>query len=121
MALGYLLSADTQFIDSNGKPLEGGKLIVCRSFGSKKYQTFKDFKGGLNPLDVPLDSRGMCVLIAEDTDVYDVYCYDKNNRLQWKRSNVAIKSSSPSSTHNINEVKIFFSNDEIVFNTRVVE
>lgn len=90
MALGYLLGAAIQFEDKNGKPLVGGTIRVCLHGTSTPYLTYRDFNGNRNPEFVPLNAAGMCVLIADDAGVYDVYCKDQFGVEQWSRLNVTV-------------------------------
>ena len=89
-ALGYLISPVIQVEDINGKPLVGGRIRVYRHGTQIPYITHKDWSGDLNPAEVRLDARGMCILIAEDNDLYDIYCEDANYVEQWSRLNVAV-------------------------------
>lgn len=90
MALGYLISPVIQVEDINGKPLVGGRIRVYRHGTQIPYITHKDWTGDLNPAEVRLDAKGMCILIAEDDNLYDVYCEDANYVEQWSRLNVAV-------------------------------
>lgn len=90
MALGYLLGAAIQFEDKNGKPLVGGTIRVCLHGTSTPYLTYRDFNGNRNPEFVPLNAAGMCVLIADDANAYDVYCKDQFGVEQWSRLNVTV-------------------------------
>lgn len=89
-ALGYLISPVIQVEDINGKPLVGGRIRVYRHGTQIQYITHKDWSGDLNPAEVRLDARGMCILIAEDDNLYDIYCEDANYVEQWSRLNVAV-------------------------------
>lgn len=88
MALGYLISPALQIAGTNGKPLTGGTLRVTLHGTSTPYITYKDFTGDRNPADVVLDAKGMAVLIADDGNLYDIYCKDMNGVDQWSRLNV---------------------------------
>lgn len=90
MALGYLISPVIQVEDINGKPLVGGRIRVYRHGTQIPYITHKDWTGDLNPAEVRLDAKGMCILIAEDDNLYDVYCEDANYVEQWSRLNVSV-------------------------------
>lgn len=89
-ALGYLISPIIQVEDINGKPLVGGRVRVYRHGTQIPYITHKNWSGDLNPAEVRLDARGMCILIAEDDNLYDIYCEDANYVEQWSRLNVAV-------------------------------
>ena len=90
MALGYLISPAFQYENESGKPLVGGTLRVCHHGTTTPYITYADFQGNRNPEYVPLDAKGMAVLLAEDSRVYDVYCYDSEGVPQWSRLNVSV-------------------------------
>ena len=90
MALGYLISPAFQYENESGKPLVGGTLRVCHHGTTTPYITYADFQGNRNPEYVPLDSKGMAVVLADDSRVYDVYCWDSEGVQQWSRLNVAV-------------------------------
>ncbi|WP_407449588.1 hypothetical protein [Fibrobacter sp.] len=89
-ALGYLISPVIQVEDINGKPLVGGRIRVYRHGTQIPYITRKTWSGDLNPAEVRLDARGMCILIAEEGLLYDIYCEDANYVEQWSRLNVSV-------------------------------
>lgn len=88
MALAYLLDPSFQTLDENGRPLVGGHIEVYRHNTSVKYVTKADFEGTNNPFKIPLNSKGMAVIIADDSNAYDVFCYDRFGALFWSRQNV---------------------------------
>ena len=88
MALAYLLDPSFQTLDENGRPLVGGHIEVYYHNTSTKYVTKADFEGTNNPFKVPLNSKGMAVIIASDQLAYDVFCYDRFGALYWSRQNV---------------------------------
>ena len=90
MALGYLVSPVIQVEDINGKPLVGGFIRVYRHGTTDPYITHRDFDGDLNPDEVVLDARGMCILLAEEGNLYDIYCEDRDRVEQWSRVNVPV-------------------------------
>lgn len=90
MALGYLISPVVQLEDTNGKPLTSGWLNVFAHGTSTPAVTYKDFDGNLNPNDILLDAKGMCIIIADSAKLFDVYCYDRNGVQQWSRLNVGV-------------------------------
>lgn len=89
MALAYLLDPSFQTLDENGRPLVGGYIEVYYHNTSVKYVTKADFEGTNNPFKVPLNSKGMAVIIASDSNAYDVFCYDAFGTLFWSRQNVS--------------------------------
>lgn len=90
--LNYLLQPNFQFVDINGKPLVGGWIEVFLHNTTTPYITKADFEGTDNPFKVVLDSKGMAVVIADDTNSYDVFVYGKNGGLFWSASNVTIST-----------------------------
>lgn len=88
MALAYLLDPSFQTLNENGRPLVGGHIEVYYHNTSTKYVTKADFEGTDNPFKVPLNSKGMAVIIASDSNAYDVFCYDAFETLFWSRQNV---------------------------------
>lgn len=88
MAFAYLLDPSFQTLNENGRPLVGGHIEVYYHNTSTKYVTKADFEGTDNPFKVPLNSKGMAVIIASDQYAYDVFCYDAFGTLFWSRQNV---------------------------------
>ena len=93
MAYGYLLAPSFQSVNINGKPLVGGHIEVYLANTETKYITKCDFDGTDNPFKIPLDSKGMAVVIASGDFVYDVFCYDQFESLFWSRRNVRIEGA----------------------------
>lgn len=94
MSLGYLVSPALQIEDVNGKPLTGGYLRVYEAGTQNIYITYRDFMGDLNTASVELDAKGMAILIADDGNLYDIYCKDRNGVDQWSRLNVKVGGGS---------------------------
>ena len=90
MALAYLLDPSFQFVNENGRPLVGGHIEVYYHNSHLPYVTKSDFDGTNNPFEVPLNSKGMAVIIADDSNAYDVFCHDALGALFWSRENVTI-------------------------------
>ena len=90
MALYYLLDPSFQSVNENGRPLVGGHIEVYFHNTTEKYITKADFEGTNNPFKVPLNSKGMAVIIADDSNAYDVFCYDALGTLFWSRSNIKV-------------------------------
>lgn len=88
MSLGYLISPALQLEDINGKPLVGGYLVTYLHGTTTPYITYADFDGNHNPAKVPLNARGMAILLADADNLYDVYCYDCHDVEQWSRINI---------------------------------
>lgn len=98
MAIGYLISPVIQVEDINGKPLVGGRIRVYVHGTTTPYITYKDFNGDMNPAEVILDNKGMCVLLADTSGLYDIYCEDRNYVEQWSRLNVTAGQSGGGAT-----------------------
>lgn len=91
--LNYLLQPNFQFVDINGKPLVSGWIeVYLHNDTPISYITKADFDGTDNPFKVPLNSKGMAVVIADDANAYDVFVYGKNGGLFWSASNVTIST-----------------------------
>jgi hypothetical protein len=91
--LNYLLQPNFQFVDINGKPLVGGWIeVYIHNDTPIPYITKADFDGTDNPFKVPLNVKGMAVVIADDANAYDVYVYGRNGGLFWSASNVTIST-----------------------------
>lgn len=93
MALAYLLDPSFQTLNENGRPLVGGHIEVYYHNSHLPYITKADFDGTNNPFEVPLNSKGMAVIIADVSNAYDIYCYDAFHALYWSRENVTTAGS----------------------------
>lgn len=89
MALNYLLDPLFQIENSAGKPATGGWLEVYIHGTRTKYYCASDFDGTLHPFKVPLDSLGSNIVLADDSQAYDVYAYNRYGSLLMSRYNVA--------------------------------
>lgn len=116
MAYGYLLAPSFQFVNINGKPLVGGHIEVFIHNTDTKYITKADFYGTDNPFEVPLNSKGMAVVIASGDYAYDVFCYDQFGSLFWSGRNVTIGAEGGGSDDAISFTyfDVFNDSDEIV-------
>lgn len=88
MALNYLLSPEFQIVNTAGRPATGGYLEVFVSGPGERYYCASDFNGTLYPFQVPLDSLGSNVVLADDGNAYDVYIYNRYGSLLMSRRNV---------------------------------
>lgn len=88
MALNYLLSPEFQIVNTAGKPATGGYLEVYISGSRERYYCASDFNGTLYPFQVPLDSLGSNVVLADDSQAYDVYVYNRYGGELMSRYNV---------------------------------
>jgi hypothetical protein len=87
--LNYLLAPTFQFTNTAGRPLSGGAYLEVYIHGTRtKYYCASDFEGNLHPFQIPLDSLGANVVLAEDTGTYDVYAYNRFGSMIMSRYNV---------------------------------
>ena len=93
MAYGYLLAPSFQFVNINGRPIANGHLEVFLTNTDTKYITKCDFNGTDNPFKIPLNSKGMAVVIASGDYAYDVFCYDQFGSPFWSGSNIRIEGA----------------------------
>ena len=101
MALNYLLDPAFEMINTAGKPATGGKVNVFVHGTRDKYYCASDFNGTLLPFDIPLDSLGSAVILADDSQAYDVYIYNRYGSLMMSRYNVQPKSGGGVSVQSI--------------------
>lgn len=85
----YLLSPTFQFINSAGKPLTEGYIEVYIAGTRNKYYCASDFNGTLHPFQIPLDSLGANIVLADPDQAYDVYVYNKYGSLIMSRYHVS--------------------------------
>lgn len=85
----YLLAPTFQFINSAGKPLTEGWLEVYIAGTRNKYYCASDFNGTLHPFQIPLDSLGANIVLADPDQAYDVYVYNKYGSLIMSRYHVS--------------------------------
>lgn len=104
MAIGYLISPVIQVEDINGMPLVGGRIRVYEHGTTTPYITYKDFNGDMNPAEVILDNKGMCILLADMDGLYDIYCEDRNYVEQWSRLNVSPGQGGGGSSSSITNI-----------------
>lgn len=84
----YLLAPTFQCVNTSGKPLTEGYIEVYIHGTRNKYYCAKDFDGTLHPFQIPLDSLGANIVLAQPLYSYDVYIYNKYNSLQMSRYNI---------------------------------
>lgn len=84
----YLLAPNFQCVNTSGKPLTEGYIEVYIHGTRNKYYCAKDFDGTLHPFQIPLDSLGANIVLAQPLYSYDVYIYNKYNSLQMSRYNI---------------------------------
>lgn len=88
MALNYLLSPEFQIVNTAGRPASGGYLEVFLHGTRDRYYCSADWDGTLHPFQVPLDSLGGNVVLADESNAYDVYVYNRYGSLLMSRYNV---------------------------------
>ena len=101
MALNYLLDPAFEMVNTAGKPATGGKINVFVHGTRDKYYCASDFNGTLLPFDIPLDSLGSAVILADDSQAYDIYIYNRYGTLMMSRYNVQPKSGGGVSVQSI--------------------
>ena len=85
--LNYLLSPEFQIVNTAGKPCTGYLEVFIH--GSRtRYYCASDWNGTLHPFQVPLDSLGSNVVLADDSHAYDVYVYNRYGSLIMSRYNI---------------------------------
>jgi hypothetical protein len=97
----YLLSPTFQFINSAGKPLTEGWIEVYIAGTRNKYYCASDFNGTLHPFQIPLDSLGANIVLADPDQAYDVYVYNKYGSLIMSRYHVSPGMAGGSGVLNI--------------------
>ena len=76
------------FDDALGHPLRGGTLSTFIAGTTTPIATDKDFEGNKNPAVIPLDSRGECEVVLDDSVNYRFELRDRRGVLIWSRENV---------------------------------
>lgn len=90
MAATGFLSAQVQFFDNLGAPLNGGTLTFYTAGTTTPQNTYAD--SGLttpnaNPLT--LDSAGRAVIYFSPTPAYKCLCKDASGTLLWSQDNIS--------------------------------
>ena len=85
----YLLAPTFQFVNTAGKPLTEGYIEVYIAGTRNKYYCASDFNGTLHPFQIPLDSLGANIVLADPDQAYDVYVYNKYGSLVMSRYHVS--------------------------------
>lgn len=67
---GYLISPAPQFLDTNGRPLSGGRLKVYIAGTTTKATTYSDWNLTKNTWPVVLDAMGTCQVIVSSAELY---------------------------------------------------
>lgn len=85
----YLLDPCFQFENTAGKPLTGGYIEVYLHGTRNRYYCASDFNGTLHPFQIKLDSIGSNIVLADPSNSYDVYVYNRYGNLVMSRYNVS--------------------------------
>lgn len=103
----YLLDPCFELTNSAGKPLTDGYLEVYIAGTRNKYYCASDFAGTLHPFQIPLDSLGSNIVLADPDNAYDVYVYNRFGSLVMSRYNVTPADGGVviSNTERINELE----------------
>ena len=70
MAITRLTNPVLQFFDDDGKPLVGGTVATYNQSTGESIATYADAYGTKNPVKIPLDSRGECVIYVDPNITY---------------------------------------------------
>ena len=97
----YLLAPTFQFVNTAGKPLTEGWIEVYIAGTRNKYYCASDFNGTLHPFQIPLDSLGANIVLADPVQAYDVYVYNKYGSLVMSRYHVSPGMAGGSGVLNI--------------------
>jgi hypothetical protein len=103
----YLLDPCFELTNSAGKPLTDGYIEVYIAGTRNKYYCASDFAGTLHPFQIPLDSLGSNIVLANPDNAYDVYVYNRYGNLIMSRYNVTPADGGAiiSNTERINELE----------------
>lgn len=103
----YLLDPCFELTNSAGKPLTDGYLEVYIAGTRNKYYCVSDFAGTLHPFQIPLDSLGSNIVLADPDNAYDVYVYNRFGSLVMSRYNVTPADGGAviSNTERLNELE----------------
>lgn len=88
ISLAYLLDPTFQLVNSAGKPLTNGWIEVYYHGTRTKYYCYSDWNGALHPFQIPLDSLGANIVLADPGYAYDIYVYNAFGSLVMSRYNV---------------------------------
>ena len=94
--LGYLLDPCFQIVNTAGKPVTNGYIEIYYNGTRTKYYAFSDWNGSLHPFQIPLDSLGSNIVLADPANSYDVYVYNAFGTLLMSRYNVKVSAATSS-------------------------
>ena len=92
--LGYLLDPCFQIVNTAGKPVTNGYIEIYLHGTRVKYYAFSDWNGSLHPFQIPLDSLGSNIVLADPANSYDVYVYNAFGTLLMSRYNVKVSAAT---------------------------
>lgn len=103
----YLLDPCFELTNTAGKPLTDGYIEVYIAGTRNKYYCASDFAGTLHPFQIPLDSLGSNIVLANPDNAYDVYVYNRFGNLIMSRYNVTPADGGAviSNTERINDLE----------------
>lgn len=91
---GYLLDPCFQIVNTAGKPVTNGYIEVYNAGTRVKYYCASDFNGTLHPFQIPLDSLGSNIVLADPANSYDIYVYNAFGTLLMSRYNVKVSAAT---------------------------
>lgn len=92
--LGYLLDPCFQIVNTAGKPVTNGYIEIYLHGTRVKYYAFSDWNSSLHPFQIPLDSLGSNIVLADPANSYDVYVYNAFGTLLMSRYNVKVSAAT---------------------------
>lgn len=113
MAWKYLLSPTFQVINTAGKPATGGYIEVYIHGTRERYYCASDFDGTLHPFKIPLDSLGANIVLADDSQTYDVYVYNRYGSLIMSRYDVhTVRGKDSAYSGDVSDATATFTKDD---------
>lgn len=85
---------NSQVVDSNGKPLQGGRIRVLRHGTTELATIYTDFQGHLAQNPYVLDSLGHGKIVADDGS-YDLLYETSEGQLLFSVENVTVSAGTP--------------------------
>lgn len=86
--MNYIISPIIQIVDTNGKPVVGGKIYVYNHATTTLATTYSDFEYHQNTNPVLTDSLGNCTIIVPEDYFYDIVVKDDNDELLFSKVNL---------------------------------
>lgn len=98
-----------QFFNDDGSPMVGGHLETYKAGTSIPVTTYADESGTLNPVSIPLDSRGECTVFIVSGMKYKFVLKDKDGVVKWTADNYGVNESGEGggSGEDIYEIAMF--------------